>query len=870
MFEHNGGDPVRICNRKFLYFAAFFVPVIMLAAVYLARGIFPFGDATVMTGDAQYQFVDYLSYLKTVVFGNNDLNYSFSKNLGGNMRGFSAYYYMSPLNFLTLLFPSEFLPVAQSFVLIVTVGLCSLSFCIMISVLYKPVYENLIFSISYAFMGFLAVYFQLSMYFTNLALFPLVVLGLFRLIEDNRHFMLYVCSLFLAVLSNYYSGFMICIFCLLVFIYAILLKAGNVSEIMQQKRTVVTFISSSLMAVLLSAFNLLPAVLSLQNEKNNFSVGLYRNFPVTQLFSKLYICSFKGNLSTGMPNIYCGSLMVLLCVLYFANRNIVRREKILSGIFIIFLVVNMYFNPFNVIWHGLNQPIGFPYRYSYMLSFLFIFLAYRGFVFMDRDKMLTKLGIFFGLFIAYSIFLIAAGNETTGFKEAGFTMVFLAAAALIIFVFSREKCAFKTMMTLLLIINAVDLSVNFSDAMDHLELASLTEYREYVSEMGKMISELKQQDETFYRIEKDVRRTHNDAMQFDYAGLSHFSSSEKKDKMVFLGKLGLRNNGNWAFYGEPSTMLLDCLMGVRHFVSQFHTIPNNYKKILIDDTYKGYLNDDALPLLFAGNKEIREVDYRECPDNPFAFQQLIADKLAGRATNIFKQAEITDYRTENLQESDENGYKHYIRTDTRKDGVVFYSVKVEDPMDNNEAPACLFAYFDAPHTQDVVVYRYDTDMGNYFGIYRWNIINMETHTEGDVYEISLHTKEDEMDVTDAYFYYEDRNAVRDFCNEIKKYQSELNKITSSHLNGSITIGNEDQCAVLSIPYDKAWRIKVDGQRAEPQPAAGMLLSFDVSPGKHEIDMRYVPNGVIAGIILSITALIAVVIASLVTYRSGRK
>ena len=161
-------------------------------------------------------------------------------------------------------------------------------------------------------------------------------------------------------------------------------------------------------------------------------------------------------------------------------------------------------------------------------------------------------------------------------------------------------------------------------------------------------------------------------------------------------------------------------------------------------------------------------------------------------------------------------------------------------------------------------------MGNYFGTYRWNIINMETHTEGDVYEISLHTKEDEMDITDVYFYYEDRNAVRDFCNEIKKYESELNKITSSHLKGSITTENEDQCAVLSIPYDKAWKITVDGQRAEPQPAAGMLLSFDVSPGTHQIDMRYVPDGVIGGIVLSIISLITVIIANIVNYRFGKK
>ena len=61
----------------------------ILVVVFALHGIYPFGDSTVMTGDMEYQFVDYLAYLKTIVFGSNDFSYSFSKNLGGSMAGFS-------------------------------------------------------------------------------------------------------------------------------------------------------------------------------------------------------------------------------------------------------------------------------------------------------------------------------------------------------------------------------------------------------------------------------------------------------------------------------------------------------------------------------------------------------------------------------------------------------------------------------------------------------------------------------------------------------------------------------------------------------------------------------------------------------------
>ncbi|MBO6138097.1 MAG: YfhO family protein [Lachnospiraceae bacterium] len=852
-----------LVNRKLLYPAAFLLPVVMLGIVFLLRGIYPFGDSTVMTGDAQYQFVDYLSYLKSIVFGNNDFNYSFSKNLGGNMRGFSAYYYMSLLNYLTLPFPSELIPAAQGLVLAVTVGLCSLDFCIMISSLHGARYSNLIFSIAYAFMGFIAVYFQLSMYFTNLAVFPLIILGLIRLTEDRSHFLLYIVTLFIAVLCNYYSGFMICIFCLLFFIYRIMLKAGSLLELKTYAGTALVFALSSCLAAALSAFNLVPALLSLEGEKNVISLGLYRTFPLSRFFSGLYTASFKGNLSTGMPNIYCGGLMVFLLFRYFINSRISKKERILSGLFIAFLIINMYFNPLNVLWHGFNQPIGFPFRYAYMLSFLFIYLSYRGFIEPNERKTRAEV-VFFLIFILYSAFLLLAGSETVGSKEVLITASIL---GMVLLIDQNKRLPVQWVITALLVLTAAELSYNFYSAMGQVELASLSEYREYIRDMNATIEEIKE-DRDFYRMEKDVRRTHNDAMQFDYAGLSHFSSSEKKDKMIFLAKLGLRNNGNWAFYPEPSTMLLDSLLGLKHFVSQFHTTPNNYTKIIEDKLYKGYTNEAALPLMFAGSSRVTEMDYRDFGSDPFEFQEAIADALAGKETGIFRKAQVLSVKAVNLKESAEEGFTHYERQNPQEDAYLCYSVFVEEVMDEPEHPECLFAYFDAPSVQDVTLYRYDTDMGPYFGIYRWNIVNFETHTEGDTYEVKLRPNGMGMDIANAYFYYEDRNAVRAFSADITAAPSRLEKMTSSHLKGEISIDSEDKYAVLSIPYDKGWNVLVDGKRAETVPAAGMLLSFAPGTGEHEIDMRYIPKGMYAGNILSIVAFL--ILCFLAVKRKFRK
>lgn len=77
---------------------------------------------------------------------------------------------------------------------------------------------TLLFSTSYSFCGFVTVYSQNFMWLDALILFPLILLGLQRL-WDQRKWGLYSITLFLAIVTNYYMGYMICLFAVLYSIY---------------------------------------------------------------------------------------------------------------------------------------------------------------------------------------------------------------------------------------------------------------------------------------------------------------------------------------------------------------------------------------------------------------------------------------------------------------------------------------------------------------------------------------------------------------------------------------------------------------------------------------------------------------------------
>ena len=95
-------------NRLYIY--SFLIPIAMMIVISLILGMYPFGERTVLVSDMNKQFNDYFAYFKTIITGENNLIYTFSKNLGGDMIGFSAYYLQNPFLLLLLIFPNEILP----------------------------------------------------------------------------------------------------------------------------------------------------------------------------------------------------------------------------------------------------------------------------------------------------------------------------------------------------------------------------------------------------------------------------------------------------------------------------------------------------------------------------------------------------------------------------------------------------------------------------------------------------------------------------------------------------------------------------------------------------------------------------------------
>ena len=65
--------------------------------------------------------------------------------------------------------------------------------------------------------------------------------------------------------------------------------------------------------------------------------------------------------------------------------------------------------------------------------------------------------------------------------------------------------------------------------------------------------------------------------------------------------------------------------------------------------------------------------------------------------------------------------------------------------------------------------------------------------------------------------------------------------------------------VWSRTFFRAWRARVDGQEAETVVADGHLLGVRLSPGAHEVEVRWSLVPLVAGAALSLAAVVALIV-----------
>ena len=82
-------------------------------------------------------------------------------------------------------------------------------------------------------------------------------------------------------------------------------------------------------------------------------------------------------------------------------------------------------------------------------------------------------------------------------------------------------------------------------------------------------------------------------------------------------------------------------------------------------------------------------------------------------------------------------------------------------------------------------------------------------------------------------------------------------VGDASLSMTIAADSSDKYAFIPVCYDKGWSCTVNGEEIQIEKAAGSFMAIPLQNGANQIEMRFLPVGLIPGIIISAVTLLCV-------------
>ena len=842
-------------TNALLYSAAFLVPVVVVLIICWLLHFYPNGEKTFLLTDMQSQYVDYLIYFRKILNGEKSLFYSFSKSLGDDFLSIYAYYLGNLLNWITALFPIDRMPDAIALIILIRYGLCGLSSAVYFRKVYQAKGETLIFSTAYALISLQFVIIEHIQLRDGAILLPIILLGIEQLISNNRK-ILYILSLSAALLISYYSAYQICFFCVLFVLFRMF---------MQDKfslKTAGSFLISSLTAAGLCAAFLIPVAIQLTKGMKTFDpsmLTLELNMQFSELAGKLFNSAFDldQTLTSGFPNIYCGLLPLTGLPLFFINRSIRGKEKILCAGMLLIFISAMQIRALNIILHGFNEPVWWPYRYSFIICFFLIMLALR--TWQERSGInLISWGL--SLILVFGLLLFTHSRNFSWFSRDSFYLNLMLLAALYVLWYYTISTG-KNFHSLILFISCLDLFLNGWMILEiktaEKRTESINAFRSFFEENQSVPETLKTKDNGFYRIEKTYFRDANDALTLDYHGIGHYSSTLNYDLMKFLPKMGYRYFP-WRFlYAEGSDQAADSLMGIRYLVSKDENTGKAYPLKYTINGQRIFQNPYSLPIAFWG----QDIRIQDANSTTFELQNAIFRALTGETEPIYTRADTNDPVFNNLQISEEDN-NCYERIEKSEDASIsfHFSKQTIDPL-------YLYMQNDSDKIYPIEIYLNGSYLIDYFDGQGIPIIPLPADENQTELSLTLVPKADSICFDEFQLYAEDSNVLQKYASSIGKKTIRIEKNSETSLSGEIN-AEKNGFLIFSIPYDKSWILQIDGNRADLEKAFDVFLAAHLSAGQHKFELNYRPEGLYIGCAVSAGTVFFSIIYHLFKKRKG--
>ena len=845
-----------ILQRNKLILAAFCLPVILMLLAFLVMGIYPAGENQIAVIDMCHQYVPFLGELQSKLQSGGSLFYTWNGAGGSNFWNLLAYYGASPLNLILVLFPKKFLMEGVTLILLLKIGLAGSTMAVYLRAIVwekdkRSADISLVgFTTLYALCSYVMAYYWCIMWMDAVALLPLCILGLNKIL-DGRSGVFYTVCLALVVFINYYMAIMVCIFILFYYpvLYFIKVQGESAGHFFKTTGRAVGY---SLLGVLMSAVMLLPTWMSMQS-----TYYISADMPEkTELYNDLLdilnqmLPNAELTYREGLPNLYCGMFVVILLVFYWISRTIPLREKLLNGAFLVFLIFSLNINKLDFIWHGFHFPNQLPYRYTFMICFLLIAMAYQVFQRVDEIRV-NHLWILLAAGGGY--YLLAQKILTEHIKDLDLFvysgLAWLALYVAILLLYKKGRLPKNLLLILTVILLTCEMASNTCTSIDQVGTTQRSNY--YANEAGiaKLVKKTEGTDDRFGRTEMNDNYILNCPAMYHYKGISQFSSSLNANATALMEHIGVEGapDKNRFNYNQTDPVT-NAMLNIRYLIGKNLPIDDSdFKQIAKSGNSRLYESIYPLSIGYMTADTIRTWNYEQ--ENPFmVLDDYVRVVTQNKYTSVFTEIEPVDVSAANIELSStgDGMWDSTLKNETKKSKTILtYQAQQTGKQ---------YLFIEADDADAITVSQEKKDdkieIRNDCG----SIVNLGEMDSGTEFTVTIEYKEGKGGSVVSHVCTMDEAVWQDAYKMLSASMLDVTDYGDSCLKGTIDV-QEDGVFVTSVPYEAGWKLKVDGHTREiNELIGGAWISTSLSAGEHQIELSFRPPGLIAGLLITLASI----------------
>lgn len=786
-------------------------------ALIITHGEFVFGSKI----DWGFQHFAFPEYFRMLFYKTGELFPDFAFNIGGGQNIFYFAYYglLSPVILVSYLFP--FIPMSFyiPFIMLV-IGVIS------IYLFYKWIKgfdfdRKLIFILTLMFAMAGPLLFHSHRHVMFVSYMPFLLLGLIgvrRYFADNKKGLMII-SVFLMIMTSYYYsvGGILCLTLYGIYEY---LKKNDKFVLKDFALNGFKFALFIITGVLMAGVLLLPVIYALMNGRGESFGGVSLLEALTPGINLNFL--LYKSYSVGLLGI------TFIAIIYLIFK---KKEKRFLGICLSLMII------FPIFVYVLNGALYLDGKA--LIPFLPLYVLATGFFLKDiLDKKADFRLIF--LIIIVSLTLVYLTDNSL-------KLYFTIECALILILLLLYKKYNKSLLILLPIALAsvgVCLGVNLNDSL--ISVADFEKQNDSV--ITEIMEDISHEDKGVYRTAINLKASNeivNKIYHINQNIITLYSSTYNTLYSDFFYDFNNnRASRNMFITSEAGNSLFESYMGVKYLITDDEA-PLGYKVWKKYGDYTVYVNENTLPLGYVTDRVMSYDDYNklEFPDDSLALignvvldgdyqynslaKKIPLDLFEGEHKNLkieeykdgYKVTVKGDSGTIKLDLNDEDGQIHLLRFTVENpqkcsDGDTTITVNGI----KNKLTCRSWKYFNSNYTFD---YTLDG--------------NLEIEFSKGVHYIKK-----------AELYSINYNDFVNSYSDVSPFENV--KVNGDTISGTVNAKN-DGYFNLSIPYDKGFKVKVDGKEVDYEKVNKAFIGFKIDKGNHKIEIEFeAPNALLGKVV----------------------